>query len=58
MVAAHEGDLRAAAGVGFRTAWVPRPLEYGPDREVDTTPEPEFDHTAEDFLDLARRLGA
>ena len=29
MVAAHEGDLRASAGVGFRTAYVPRPLEYG-----------------------------
>ena len=58
MVAAHKGDLRAAAEVGLRTAWVPRPLEYGPDRETDTTPDPEFDHTAEDFLDLARKLAA
>lgn len=58
MVAAHKGDLRAAAEVGFRTAWVPRPLEFGPDRELDTAPDPEFDLTAEGFVDLARRLGA
>ena len=58
MVAAHKGDLRAAAEVGLRTAWVPRPLENGPDRKKNTAPDPEFDHTAEDFLDLARRLGA
>lgn len=57
MVAAHKGDLRAAAEVGFRTAWVPRPLEYGPDREMDTTPDPEFDLTAEGFVDLAQSLG-
>lgn len=57
MVAAHKGDLRAAAEVGFRTAWVPRPLEFGPEREMDTTPDPEFDLTAEGFIDLARRLG-
>ena len=32
MVAAHRGDLRAAGALGFKTAFVPRPLEYGPDR--------------------------
>ncbi len=56
MVAAHKGDLRAAQAVGFKAAWVPRPLEYGPGRTVDTTPDPEFDITASDFLDLAQRL--
>ena len=56
MVAAHKGDLRAAGAVGFKTAFVPRPLEYGPDREIDTTPEPEFDVNATDFLDLAAQL--
>ena len=56
MVAAHKGDLRAAQAVGFKAAWVPRPLEYGPGRTVDPTPDPEFDITASDFLDLARRL--
>ena len=57
MVAAHKGDLRAAAALGFKTAYVPRPLEYGPDREIDTTPDPSFDVNAPDFNDLADRLG-
>ena len=57
MVAAHKGDLRAAAALGLRTAYVPRPLEYGPDREIDTTPDPAFDVVATDFNDLADRLG-
>ena len=56
-VAAHKGDLRAAAALGFKTAYVPRPLEYGPDREIDTTPDPSFDVNATDFNDLADRLG-
>ena len=57
MVAAHKGDLRAAAALGFKTGYVPRPLEYGPDREIDTTPDPSFDVNATDFNDLADRLG-
>ena len=56
MVAAHRGDLRAAGALGFKTAFVPRPLEYGPDREIDTTPDPAFDVNATDFLDLAAQL--
>ena len=56
MVAAHKGDLRAAAALGFKTAWVPRPLEYGPGRTVDTTPDPQFDVNATDFLDLAAQI--
>ncbi len=58
MVAAHKGDLRAARRVGFKTAFVPRPLEYGPERNVDTTPDDSFDIVAGDFLDLAQQLGA
>ncbi len=58
MVAAHPGDLRAAARTGLRTAYVIRPLERGPGRPVDRNPDGEFDYTAEDFLDLARQLGA
>lgn len=57
MVAAHAGDLRASAEVGFRTAYVPRPLEYGPDRQRDLTPDPSFDLVAADFNDLADQLG-
>ncbi len=57
MVAAHKPDLRAAQAVGFRTAYVPRPLEFGPDVVPDTTPEPSFDLVAADFNDLADRMG-
>ena len=57
MVAAHKGDLRAAAALGLKTGYVPRPDEYGPNREVDTTPDPDFDIVATDFNDLADKLG-
>jgi 2-haloacid dehalogenase len=57
MVAAHQGDLRAARAQGLRTAFVPRPLEFGPDRTPDLTPDPDFDLVANDFVDLAQQLG-
>ena len=58
MVAAHPGDLRAAARTGLRTAYVIRPLERGAGRPVNTGAAGEFDYRATDFLDLARQLGA
>jgi 2-haloacid dehalogenase len=58
MVAAHNYDLRAARGEGLRTAFVPRPLEYGPGQATDLVPEDDWDVVARDFLDLAARLGA
>ena len=57
MVAAHKGDLRAAQSVGFKAGFVPRPLERGPEGNIDTAPESDFDINAEDFLDLASQLG-
>ena len=56
MVAAHNVDLLAAAAVGFRTAFVPRPTEYGPGQTSDLEPDPAVDVVAADFLDLAARL--
>jgi 2-haloacid dehalogenase len=58
MVAAHEYDLIAAASCGLKTALVPRPLEYGPDRPADPAPPQTFDVVAADFLALAAALGA
>jgi 2-haloacid dehalogenase len=58
MVAAHLGDLRAAKGVGLRTAFVTRPLEYGPGGRADLKPDASVDVTAKDFNDLAAQLGA
>lgn len=57
MVAAHNGDLVAASGCGFRTAFVPRPAEHGPGQARDLRPERPFDLIARDFLDLAEQLG-
>lgn len=58
MVAAHKGDLIAAKGVGLKTALVPRPLEFGPDRREDVSPDPRIDVYGADFVDLAIKLGA
>jgi 2-haloacid dehalogenase len=57
MVAAHKNDLQAARAVGLKTAFVPRPGEFGAERSVDTTPDPAFDVHASDFNDLAKQLG-
>ncbi|PKB82597.1 MAG: haloacid dehalogenase, type II [SAR202 cluster bacterium Io17-Chloro-G9] len=56
MVAAHLGDLLAAGKVGLALAFVPRPMEQGPGRTPDPTPDPSFDIVASDFIDLARQL--
>ncbi|KUI37070.1 haloacid dehalogenase type II [Mycobacterium sp. GA-2829] len=58
LVAAHPSDLRAARDAGLRTGYVPRPLERGPGRPLPEIRDGEFDVVAEDFGDLADRLGA
>ena len=58
MVAAHLGDLGAAKGVGLRTGFVTRPLEYGPNGKPDLQPNGAVDVAARDFNDLATMLGA
>jgi 2-haloacid dehalogenase len=58
MVAAHNYDLAAARSHGMRTAFVPRPTEYGPAQETDLKPESDWDVVAKDMEDLARLLGA
>ena len=58
MVASHKYDLRAAAGYGLRRGFIKRPHEYGRNKNPDVAPKPEFTCSAEDFLDLAQRLGA
>jgi len=58
MVAAHPSDLAAAARAGLRTAYVPRPLEYGPDGRGEAVGDLRFDLVATDFVDLAVQLAA
>lgn len=56
LVAAHEGDLRAAATQGLCTAYVARPLEHGPREGEDPALPAEFDLAARDLDGLAERL--
>ncbi|WP_336342931.1 haloacid dehalogenase type II [Halalkalicoccus ordinarius] len=60
MVAAHERDLDASREAGLRTAYVHRPLEWGPERadEVERPDESAYDVVADDVVDLAERLGS
>ena len=57
MVASHKYDLRAAGSLGFATAFVARPLEFGAGGDVDVDYSDEFDVNAADFADLAAQLG-
>jgi 2-haloacid dehalogenase len=56
MVAAHSGDLAAAAACGLRTAHVARPDEYGPGTG-ERAPTVPVDFAARDLVDLAEKLG-
>lgn len=57
LVAAHNGDLTAAKACGFRTVFVPRPTEHGPEQTTDLQAEQPWDMVAGDFNDLATQLG-
>lgn len=57
MVAAHNGDLAAAQKLGLKTAFVPRVTEYGPMQSRDFEAEGDWDIVADDFHDLAQRMG-
>jgi 2-haloacid dehalogenase len=57
LVAAHNGDLLAAAACGFRTAFVSRPTEHGSNQTTDLEAEHDFDVVATSLTDLAQQLG-
>jgi 2-haloacid dehalogenase len=54
LVAAHPWDLDGARAAGLRTAFVERPLEYGPGSPP--REDPAADESVGDLLELARRL--
>jgi 2-haloacid dehalogenase len=61
MVAAHSEDLRVAASLGLRTAFVHRPLEYGegdPYNLAEHEADGPVDLSVQTFVELAERLGA
>ena len=57
MCAAHNDDLAAARSHGLRTAFIPRPTEYGPPPSKDLAPEQDWDIVAESVDGLVERLG-
>jgi 2-haloacid dehalogenase len=58
MTAAHNADLQAAHALGLRTAFIPRPTEYGPNQTRDLTRENTCDFVAQDIEHLAAQLSA
>jgi 2-haloacid dehalogenase len=56
MVAAHKFDLKAAKAAGFKTAYIPRPLELGPQTNVDRSPETYIDIVADNLIDLCKKI--
>ncbi len=56
MVAAHKFDLKAAKAAGFKTAYIPRSLELGPETKVDRSPETYIDVVADNLIDLSRKI--
>lgn len=57
MVACHNFDLDAAKAVGFNTAFVRRPDEWGDEGPPDPTPNPANDIIVDTFEELVDALG-
>ncbi len=58
MVAAHNGDLKAAKAQGLATAFVPRPAEHGPGQKTDLAADPQcVDIAVGSLPELAAKLG-
>ena len=57
MVAAHNDDLVAARAAGLKTAFVCRPTEHGIGQTKDLHAEQDWEFVAQDFNNLADKLG-
>jgi len=57
LAAAHHDDLAAARACGLRTGYIERPLEFGPARPKDVSPQPDNTLHARDIGALAELLG-
>lgn len=57
LVAAHHDDLAAARACGLQTAYIERPIEFGPAQPKDVSPQPGNRLHARDLLHLAEQLG-
>jgi len=57
LAASHHDDLSAARQCGLKTAFIERPMEFGPIQGNDVSPCPGNDLHCLDILDLAEQLG-
>ena len=57
LVAAHNGDLAAARACGYRTAFVKRPTEHGPNQTTDLAAAQDWEVIVDDFGALATAFG-
>jgi 2-haloacid dehalogenase len=57
LVAAHNDDLAAAQSVGYRTAFVLRPVEYGPGQTKDVAATRDWDVITDSFTGVADAMG-
>ena len=57
MCAAHNDDLLAARNVGLKTAFWPRPTEYGSGQTKNLVATEKWDIVAKDIRDFARQMG-
>lgn len=53
LVAAHQDDLAHARAAGLKTAYIERPMEFGPSNPKDVSPNPQNTLHAKDFIELA-----
>jgi 2-haloacid dehalogenase len=56
LVAAHQDDLAHARAAGLKTAYIERPLEFGPSQPKDVSANPQNTFHARDFNELADLL--
>lgn len=56
LVATHTNDLAAAKSYGLKTAYVHRSLEFGANQVKPMPDVSDFDLSATDFIDLAKKL--
>jgi len=57
LVAAHHDDLAGARACGLQTAYIERPLEFGPAQLKDVSPRPENGLHCSSLVQLAQVLG-
>lgn len=56
MVACHNFDLNAAKEVGFKTIFVKRDKEWGPDGSIDPIPNPDHDLIVNNFEEILKYI--